>query len=373
MLVIMNFRVSRITLLTLCAALPAWANAPEPAAPPASAEAGAAQAAATEDRSAEEGRRIVDEARRLFDVGDARRAKNLLDPFIEENERKSNPWIAEALLTRGMSLEALTYEYTALYDYEAIAKRFPQSDAFPKAVERELEIALAYAGGKHRRWLGMRILDATDVAVELMIRVQERMPGSALAERAAIELADYYYNRRDIELAGEAYTLYIENHPKGPNRIKAEQRRIYCDIARFKGPRYDASGLLDAQARIRDFQRRYRAESEAAGLNEGLVARLDESMAAQLMESAEWYLKRGDEASARLTLRRLARERPTTMAGGRAIDMLQDRGWFEEPAPQAAPGDAEKVEVEGQQEATPVGTPAEETAPASEPKKEGTP
>ena len=364
MLVNMNFRVWKSTLLMLAMTGAALAQSDGPAA---AAPAVVTATEPTEDAMAEEGRSVVEQARKLMDDGEARRAKNVLDPFIEQYERKNNPWVPEALLLRGMALEAMTYEYTALYDYEAIAKRFPQSDAFPRAIERELEIALAYAAGKHRRWLGMRILDATDVAVELMIRVQERMPGSPIAERAAIELADYYYNRRDITLAGEAYTLYVENFPKGPNRIKAEQRRIYCDIARFKGPRYDASGLLDAQSRIRDFQRRYRAEAEAAGLNEGLVARLDESMAAQLLESAEWYLKRNDEASARLVLRRLARERPTTMAGGRAIDMLQDRGWFEEAAAAPAEVETDGVKVEGQQEATPIGEPAPETA------KEATP
>lgn len=336
--------------------------------PPAAAPSDAASTAASD-----EGRRIVTEAQRLLDAGDPRRARNLLDPWIEDNKRKTNPWVPEALLVRGNALVALTYEYTALYDYEAIAKRFPQSDAFIKAIEAELNIGLDYANGKRRRWLGMRILDATDVAVELLIRVQERVPGSPLAEKAAIELADYYYNHRDIELAGEAYTLYVENHPKGPNRIKAEQRRIYCDIARFKGPRYDASGLLDAQARIRDFQRRYRAEADAAGLNEGLVSRLDESMAAQLLESAEWYLKRGDEASARLVLRRLARERPTTMAGTRAIDMLQDRGWFEGGASPGESTPAGDVQVEGPQQATPVTEPKPDSAPSSDQEKGETP
>jgi len=360
MLVGMNFRVLLLSSLIGFMGVSAFGQTSDTVTP------APADPAPTAEESAEaEGRAVVEQARKLMDEGDARRAKNVLDPFIEKNERKSNPWVPEALLLRGLALEAQTYEYTALYDYEAIAKRFPQSDAFPKANERELEIALAYANGKHRRWLGMRILDATDVAVELMIRVQERMPGSALAERAAIELADYYYNRRDIQLAGESYSLYIENHPKGPNRIKAEQRRIYCDIARFKGPRYDASGLLDAQSRIRDFQRRYRAEAEAAGLNDGLIARLDESMAAQLLEAAEWYLKRGDEASARLTLRRLARERPTTMAGGRALDMLEERGWFESPVTPPAEAETPDVQVEGQQDATPV-TP-------SDPAKEATP
>lgn len=345
------------------------ASAPEVAAEPAAAKS----ADDTERPAPQSDEEVIREARRLLAENDGRRAKNLLDPWIDTHERTSNPYLPEAYLLRGDALLAEDMEYTALYDYEAIAKKFPQSEAFPYAVEREFDIAMAYANGKKRRVFGLRLWDATDIAIELLIRVQERLPGSTIAERASIELADYYYRTRDIELAGEAYSLYVENHPRGPNRMKAEQRRIYCDIARFKGPEYDASGLLDAQVRIRNFQNRYRAEAEQAGLTEGLIARLDESLAAQMLESAEWYLQTRDEPSARVVLRRLIQEQPGTLASQRGLEIMQNRGWIEASATPVAEPTPPAINVEGPQKAIPVEPSSESTPTNNDKPAEGTP
>jgi tetratricopeptide (TPR) repeat protein len=269
----------------------------------------------------------VAEARRLIVDGQEDRAERLLTRWLRENEGRTEDIVAEALLARGDARVADGDEFSALYDYERLLREYPDSAAFERAVERELEIAIAYAGGLKRKLFGVRLLDTDDIAIELLIRTQERMPGSAMAERAAIELADFFYQRRDIELAGESYGLYLENFPDGPSSQRAARRQIYTDIARFKGPRYDASMLLDAKVRIGRFMERFPADAERRGINEGLVDRLDESLAAQLLESAEWYVQVGQDASARLVLRRLVDRYPNTMSAAAARDMLRRRGW----------------------------------------------
>lgn len=290
---------------------------------------------------------VIADARRLLAEDRPTAAWRLVDPWIERNDGRGNPLLAEALLLRADALLARGLEFDSLYDYERVIREFPGSPSFATAVERELDIALTYLDGLRKRFLGVRIIDASDIAVELLIRVQERMPGSALAERAAIELADYYYREREMELARDAYEIYLENFPRGPNAVHAERRLIYADIARFKGPRYDASGLEDARVRIRNFAARYPAEADRAGINEGLVARIDESQAAQLLDSAAWYAGRGDEPAARYTLRRLVRAYPETIAAAEALRVLRDRGWGE-PAEAGDAGDAAPViDVEG--------------------------
>ncbi len=319
--------------------------------------------AAADDGSTNADRQTIEEARRLLAQDDPRAARRLLDDWLDIHERGTGPYVAEAYLLRADALLAVGYEYSALYDLEAVCKRFPQTEAFPLAVERELDVALEYLEGKRRRFLGMRLLTAEDLAIELLIRVQERMPGSELAERAAIELADYYYRQRQINLAREAYELYTQNFPNGPNRMKAEERWIFCDLAQFKGPQYEIGSLTDAKARIRAFRSRYRTQAEESGLTDGLVARLDESMAAQLLSQAEWYIKRGDEASARYVLRRLLRERPGTLAGDQALAIMESRGWMEQAGPPADIGDGardqEAIEVRGPQQAEPISLPPE--------------
>ena len=280
----------------------------------------------------------VSEARRLIADGEAARAERNLTQWLEATERRPTPLRAEALLARADSRVAQGRPYAALFDYEEVIRSFPGSPTFARAVEREVEIAEKFLNGMKRRFLGIFRIDAKQVGVELLIRAQERLPGGQLAERAAIGLADFYYREREVELAAQAYELYVLNYPNGPNVRKAARRRIYADIARFKGPQYDTSRLIDAQVRIRRFAREYPADAERTGLNQALINRLDDSLGAQLLESAEWYMDTGEEAAARHVLRRLLRDYPTSSAARKAEAIMLEREWtMELVSPQAEP------------------------------------
>jgi len=309
---------------------------------------------------------IIAEARRLTIEGEARRARRMLTEWLDARAGFADPLKPAALLARGDALVASGEEFRALYDYEQLLREHPGSDEFERAVERELAIALRYAGGLKRRAWGIRAFDASDIAIELLIRVQERMPGSQLAERAAIELADFYYRRREIGLASEAYGLYLENYPDGPNARKAARRRIYSDIARFKGPEYDASGLLDAQVRIRRYEREYPADAAQTGITSALVERLDESLAAQQLVAAEYYLQTNQLAAARLTLRRLDDAYPRTIAARTARDIMDRRGWAPAARPDPAPDRSTPIIIEGPAQAVPITDQPETDRPARE-------
>jgi tetratricopeptide (TPR) repeat protein len=254
-------------------------------------------------------------------------AKRLLDEWIERQKHSQHPLLARAYLLRGDAISLGGDEFQALYDYETVVKDFVGSEEYPRAVERELQIAIRYVHGLKRKLWTMRIVDAEDVGEELLVRVQERMPGSALAEKAAIELADYYYRIRDLRMASQAYEVFLANFPRSPHATWARQRRIHANIARFKGPAYDATGLRDAKILIEDYAAMDPAGAQRAGFSDALAARLDESMAAQMLTKARWYLRRGDSVSGRYVLQRLVVKHPQTVAAGAALDELHLRGW----------------------------------------------
>jgi hypothetical protein len=273
---------------------------------------------------------VIDRARQ--DLADDRpgAAYATINAWIEANDRKLgavSPYLAEALLVRADALTASGDEYNALYDYERIIREFPGTETYVVAVERELDIGVRYLGGLKRKWLGLRVVDATDEGEELLIRVQERLPGSRLAERAGIELADYYYKNHDLALSAEAYDLFLDNYRNSQYTMKAMQRRVYSTIAQFKGPRYDGSKLLDAQILVQRFANLYPSQAQRVGLDAALMARLDESAGLSLMESARWYLRRDDWAGARYTLQRLIEEHPQTSAAREALTIMEERGW----------------------------------------------
>lgn len=296
---------------------------------------------------------VIAQVRRLLAEGRASRARGLADRWIQQHKRSANPYLAEAYVLRGEAQLRSGREYKALFDLEIVVRDFPGSDAFVRANELELEIGLMYLGGLRRKLFGIRFEDARPVGEELLVRVQERMPGSRLAERAAIELADYYYRRRELDLAADMYAIFIHNFPESAYRERAALRQIYCNVAKFKGPAYDASSLQEAKILIEDFRADYPADAERLGITEGLLNRIDESSARQSLETALWYLRRGDEPAGRLVLRRLLRRHPASSAAAQGLEIMIERGWVEvdepvEDAPPTARDDAADDAGEGE-------------------------
>ena len=261
-------------------------------------------------------------ARRALIEGNPRRARDLATAFIDRFP--NSPLQANAHLIRGDAFMAEGDEYQALFDYEAITRAFPASPVFVTALEREFEIAKAYAAGLRRKLFGtFRFIDTQDEAQELLIRIQERMPGSRLAEQAGMELADFYFRIRDLRMAAEAYDIFIENYPRSADVNKARLRLIYSYLAGYRGPRYDASGLEEARLRLESLRVREPGIAQRIGA-EALLVRIYESDARKLLVTAEWYLSINDPISAERTIRRLIERYPDSIASLEALREIPD-------------------------------------------------
>ena len=251
-------------------------------------------------------------ARQALALGEPERARALATAYLDRFP--SAPGRAEMFLVRGDALVEMGDEYDALFDYEAIARLHPGSEVFVQALEREYDIAVAYANGLKRKFFGtIRIIDASDDAQELLIRIQERLPGSRLAEDAGMTLADFYFKRAEMRLASDAYDLFIQNYPRSNRIQKARQRLIQSYMASYRGPRHDASGLRDARRRLQTMQQLRPAAAQRLGA-EALIVRIDESEARKLLVTARWYLSVSDPISAELYIRQVVERHPETVA-----------------------------------------------------------
>lgn len=275
-------------------------------------------------------RQELDRARTLIAEDQPGKARDLLDKWLNNDEFSASQYRPEALRLRGDAKLAAGREFKALFDYEELIRTYPESTEYVTAIEREVDIAKMYLAGLNKRLFGVRISNAEHFGETLLLRAQERMPGSLLAESSAIALADYYFDKRKLELAAEMYDIFLKSYPNSPHRMHAMQRHVYSNIARFKGPKYDGSILLESRLLIERFARDYPAEAERAGLTNALVVRLEESAAAQQLESAEWYLRTGDGPAGRLVLTRLIRDHTGTVAATKGLQILQERGWLED-------------------------------------------
>ncbi len=303
---------------------------------------------------------LMQELRSLIAAGKNSEAITRSTAWIEGADRKKNPYMPEALLLRGNARLAEMDEYEALRDYEQIVKDYPGCEQFVPALERELDVAVLYLNGLRKKSWIFRIDSGRPTAEEIILRINERLPGSRLGERALLLLADYYYREHRLRMAAETYDVFLSIFPNSEKRSLAMQRRTYANIAQFKGTHYDPTKLIDSQYQIQRYRREFPAQSEKAGMSDALAARIEESLAAQMLGSARWYLTREDGVSARFTLNRLVKRYPLSGAAREALQILDERGWGPSPAEEKPPSPGADV--------TPP-TPAIAPATGAEPEK----
>ncbi|MBI1190295.1 MAG: outer membrane protein assembly factor BamD [Tepidisphaera sp.] len=279
--------------------------------------------------------KVMDQARRLLAERKPEEAFDLLDGWMKAEDRRKNPYTPEALLLKGQAKLDDDEETNALREWEEIVKNYPESEQFVPALENEFEVAKLYINGLSPRVLGLRIDDGKPVAEEIILRINERLPGSKLAEKALITLADMYYRIRDLPIAVETYDVFLRLYPRSAYRSRALQRRAFATIAQFRGPGHDPSGLLEARYQIEDFQREFPSEADRLGMSDALVARLDDSAAAHLLEVAQWYADRGDVTSQKYILGRLITKHPGSGAAVEALATFDKNHW---PLPGAKKG-----------------------------------
>ncbi|MEQ9459403.1 MAG: outer membrane protein assembly factor BamD [Phycisphaeraceae bacterium] len=268
----------------------------------------------------------LEDIRRLIAEGEGEEAEDLATRWIRNHP--DHELEIEARLLRGDALVSQERYYKALFDYEYVIRVYPGSEAFFTALEREFEIARLYTSGVKRKLLGFAILPADGEGEELLIRIQERVPGSDLGERASLLLADYYYDNAQMFLASEAYDIFLENYPESNRREWALLRLVLSNLARFKGPKYDATGLLEARERLLIYRAEFPASAEKIGI-EALLLRVDESLAMSDMENAKWYERRGEKRGAAAIYRRIVTEYPRTGVAGDAAERLNELGAYE--------------------------------------------
>ncbi|BAM04670.1 outer membrane protein assembly factor BamD [Phycisphaera mikurensis] len=315
-----------ILSLGFAAALALPAAAQEDAAAFRLGEGGWAPAAAAAEPGAASVSRLdpaVLRLRRLLAAGRFEEAQEEATAWLEANPgHAAEP---DVLLARGDARVGRNDLWNSLYDYERLLSEHPGSDAYLEAVSRELAIAKLFVGGWKRKLLGLRILPLSGEGAELLVRVQERAPGGDLAEEAAVTLADHYFRRQEMAQAAVAYDLLLRNFPRTRHRQRAMLRQIQAGLAQFKGPDFDATGLLEAGERLRAYQEAYPAAARRLNA-EALQQRIRASLARRSLANARWYERRGDRVAAAAMRRRLIADHPGTAAAQEAIATLRGAG-----------------------------------------------
>ena len=283
----------------------------------------------------------LDRAERLLAARNHRPARKIILNWLRKNRRAPDR-------DRGVYLLAEAYyqygdRIRAFYHLDELLDLHPDSRLFYSALEKQYEIADRFLRGYKRRLLGIPMVGAEEEAIDMLFRIQERAPGSPLAERALLRTADYYYHRGDYELAADAYAAYARSYPRSPVIPRVKLRQAFASLAQFRGRYYDATPLIDARAQLEGVQAAYPEMAEQEGVA-AVMARIDASMADKLYWTAGFYGRTNEPRAAAYTYRYLISRYPTSPEADRARRRL-------EQLPQwalAAPAPAADRETEDQ-------------------------
>ncbi|MGE5611362.1 MAG: outer membrane protein assembly factor BamD [Bacillota bacterium] len=243
----------------------------------------------------------------------------------------------------------------AFYNFDEVLDKYPGSRYYYPSLERQYEIADAYLKGYKRRFLMMPMFTAKSEATEMLYRIQQRAPGSPIAEKALLRAADYYYAESDFDIAGDAYAAYVRSYPRSPVIAKVKLRQAFSALAQFRGIRFDATFIIDARQQLIDLAAQFPKVAEEENIP-AIVARVDTALAKKLLDRGDYYVRTHKPASAAYYYRHLIKTYPTS-----AEAALAEANMKKLPAKAIEMPALPKVDVAATQPAAPqeaTGTPA---------------
>jgi outer membrane assembly lipoprotein YfiO len=230
-----------------------------------------------------------------------------LDLYWIKNHSKTAPLRDRAVFLMAQANYQLDDRIRAYYFLDEVMDEYPESKLFFPALQMQYKIADEYLNGHKDRLFGWPIFQfvpRTDEAVEMLYRIQQRSPGSPLAEKSLLRTADFYYANGDYDLAHDAYAAYVKAYPRSPQVPPVMLREAFSSLAQFRGIRFDPTNLLEARAKLLEVQTAYPEMARDENVAD-IIHKIDDTLAAKLYYTADYYRRTHDPRGAVYTYRYL--------------------------------------------------------------------
>jgi len=241
---------------------------------------------------------VIDRAEVYLSHGDPKSARVILLDW--EHTHKDSPVRDRAVFLIAQSYYQEDDWILSFYYLDEVMDEYPESRLFYAALHKQYDMANGYLDGHRRRFLGLAILPAEDEAVEMLFRVQQRSPGSDLAEKALLRTSDYYYNSGQFDFAADAYASFVRSYPRSTEVPRARVREAFSALAQFHGLKFDATPLIDARAQLLDIQHDYPKLAEDENVA-ALIERIDSAFAGKLAVTADFYARTSEPKASAYT------------------------------------------------------------------------
>lgn len=224
---------------------------------------------------------------------------------------------AEMLLAQGKLTKAVR-------QYEKFLDDYPASPLRDAALQREFGIASDFLAGRRKRMLLVLNLRRYDEGVKIMEKISDRAGNSDIAKRASMAVARSFENRRKYE---EAYLKWSEIQTRWPNGQIAKEALLEMaktKYATYRGPVYDATGLISAKSYYENFKLRYPQEAQQLQVDDTL-SRISEQLAEKQLGIAEYYDRTQSKGPANMYYQMVIDEWPQSKAARTAREKLNQK------------------------------------------------
>ncbi|HUT58320.1 MAG TPA: outer membrane protein assembly factor BamD [Phycisphaerae bacterium] len=267
--------------------------------------------------------------RRHFEKGWNRTTVRAANKFVKKYPIEPE---SEEVMSLAGRAEIRRGRYFQAYDwFEKQITQFPNGQYFERALEADFEIANAFLAGKKRIVLKIIYLSAREDGLMILERIVRHAPGSSLAEKSLIRIADYHFQKTDYDEAVQAYDQYLEVFSRSERASYAMLQAARARHGAFRGIRYDSAPLLDAQQRYRMFAKRFPLAAERANVP-GILEDIRSTLAHKIYAAGEFYERIKRTGPAKFYYKQVIRQYPQTQWEARSRQALLRLG---EPVPDA--------------------------------------
>lgn len=203
-------------------------------------------------------------AMKLFQQGKFEEAEKQFAKIAKE--RKPSTWGENAQFYLAESQYQRKNYFKAHDSYERLYADYPATAYKEKLTRREYEIAQIWLAqtdaqapaDKKLPWYArfdgrLPVIDTQGSGLKALEHARQNDPDGPLADKAAIEIADFYMKRNDFETAAVYYDEFIRDFTakKSPHLQYAQLAAIDARMKSYYGPEYDSSCLEKARGLVK--------------------------------------------------------------------------------------------------------------------------
>jgi len=228
----------------------------------------------------------VERVRSLVERGHNRQAAKQVKRFLKAHP--DTPLREEAMNLAGAAMMNRGLYYQAFEWFEKQIGEFPNGPLLDRALDREYRIGDAFLKGKKRIAMGIFYLPAHEEGLEILQRIAEHAPGTALAEQALLRMADYHRDNRQWEEAVIANDAYVQMFPDRPASPAAMLGAAQATHRTYRGRWWDETPLIEARQRYREYALVYPVRGREQDV-QGKLDQITDQRAQKAFAIADYY------------------------------------------------------------------------------------